>query len=217
MDYLDLYLIHWPVALKPGVGFPGSAEDFMSLEEIPISLTWQAMEACANDGLSKHIGVSNFSIKKIKDLLSGCDIRPEVNQIELQPFLAQNDMLEYCNGENIVLTAYSPLGSTDRPAQFKAADEPSLLHNPIILEIAESHGFSAAQVLIRWAIQRGTSVIPKSVNPVRLKQNYDAAAIELSDEDMKKIASMDRRERIIKGGFWHAPDLGYTLESLWDE
>jgi alcohol dehydrogenase (NADP+) len=217
LDYLDLYLMHWPVALKPGVAFPGSEDDFMSLKEIPISITWKAMEACAKEGMSRHIGVSNFTIKKIKDLLSVCEIRPEVNQIELQPFLAQNDMLDFCNKENIVLTAYSPLGSTDRPAQFKAPDEPTLLENPTILEIANAHGHSSAQILIRWAIQRGTSVIPKSVNPARLKQNYDAAFIELSDEDMKKIAAMDRHERIIKGGFWHAPELGYTIESLWDE
>jgi alcohol dehydrogenase (NADP+) len=217
LDYLDLYLVHWPVALKPGVAFPESEKDFVSLKEIPISETWKAMEKCAADGLTQHIGVSNFSIKKIKDLLEVCELRPEVNQIELQPFLAQNDMLRFCNKESIVLTAYSPLGSTDRPAQFKSPDEPTLLENPTILEIANAVGCSPAQVLIRWAIQRGTSVIPKSVNPARLKQNYEAALMQLRDEDMKKIAALDRHERIIKGGFWHAPELGYTLESLWDE
>jgi alcohol dehydrogenase (NADP+) len=136
LDYLDLYLVHWPVALKPGVAFPESEKDFVSLKEIPISETWKAMEKCAADGLTQHIGVSNFSIKKIKDLLEVCELRPEVNQIELQPFLAQNDMLRFCNKESIVLTAYSPLGSTDRPAQFKSPDEPTLLENPTILEIA---------------------------------------------------------------------------------
>ncbi|MCK5470122.1 MAG: aldo/keto reductase, partial [Cyclobacteriaceae bacterium] len=126
LDYLDLYLMHWPVALKPDIGFPKSGADFLSLEEIPISVTWAALEDCSKAGLSKHIGVSNFSVKKLKALLKACEIRPEVNQIEMQPFFQQNSMLEFCNNENIVLTAYSPLGSTDRPAVFKAPDEPSL-------------------------------------------------------------------------------------------
>ena len=217
LDYLDLYLMHWPVALKPGIGFPSSGKDFLSLEEIPIHVTWKAMEACKKAGLTRHIGVSNFSIKKIKDLIAVCEIKPEANQIELQPFLAQNAMLEFCNKEKIVLTAYSPLGSIDRPAVFKAPDEPSLLENPTIMEIAKSHGISTAQVLIRWAIQRGTSVIPKSINPGRMKQNLDAASLVLTEDDMKKLASLDTHTRILIGGFWAMPGSGYTMESLWDE
>lgn len=217
LDYLDLYLMHWPVALKPGIGFPSSGKDFLSLEEIPIHVTWKAMEACKKAGLTRHIGVSNFSIKKIKDLISVCEIKPEANQIELQPFLAQNAMLEFCNKEKIVVTAYSPLGSIDRPAAIKAPDEPSLLENPTIMKIAKSHGISTAQVLIRWAIQRGTSVIPKSVNPGRMKQNLDAASLVLTEDDMKKLASLDTHRRILIGGFWAMPGSGYTMESLWDE
>lgn len=217
LDYLDLYLMHWPVALKPGIGFPESGADFLSLEEIPISVTWAAMEDCAKKGLSKHIGVSNFSVKKIKALLKVCEIRPEINQIEMQPFFQQNSMLEFCNNENIALTAYSPLGSTDRPAVFKAPDEPSLLENSTILEIAKANGYSSAQVLIRWAIQRGTAVIPKSVNPGRMKQNLDAVSINLTDKEMQKIAALEMSARLIVGGFWAMPGSGYTLETLWDE
>lgn len=217
LDYLDLYLMHWPVALKPGVLFPGSGDDFISLEEIPVSATWGAMENCQKEGLAKHIGVSNFSVKKIKTLMETCEHPPEANQIELHPFLQQQEMLEFCKNENIVLTAYSPLGSTDRPPVFKAPDEPSLLENPTILEIAEANGISSAQVLIRWSIQRGTSVIPKSVNPGRMKQNLDAASLNLSDDDMQKISSLEKNARFIIGVFWTMPDKGYTLENLWDE
>jgi alcohol dehydrogenase (NADP+) len=217
LDYLDLYLIHWPVALKPGVQFPSSANDFLSLDDAPTAATWEAMEACTKDGLSKHIGVSNFSIKKISKLLDDCEIKPEVNQIELHPFHQQPAMLEFCNKENIVLTAYSPLGSTDRPPQFKDPNEPILLENPTIVEIANANGFSSAQVLIRWAIQRGTSVIPKSVNPARLEQNFDSATISLSDEDMEKIAALEAKGRLIIGKFWDAPELGYSAATLWDE
>lgn len=217
LDYLDLYLMHWSVALKPGVLFPRSADEFLSLEKAPISETWAAMEKCQETGLAKHIGVSNFSVKKINDLFGSCKQKPEVNQIELHPFLQQQSMIDFCKKENIVLTAYSPLGSTDRPPILKAPDEPSLLENPTILEIAEANGYSSAQVLIRWAIQRGTSVIPKSVNPGRIKQNMDAASITLSDDVMQKIASLEKNARFLVAGFWTMPEKGYTQENLWDE
>ena len=217
LEYLDLYLIHMPVALKPEIGFPESGADFLSLEEIPLSVTWEAMESCVNAGLSRHIGVSNFSIKKLKAVLEVCVIRPEVNQIELHPFLQQNDMLNYCNSENIVLTAYSPLGSIDRPEALKAADEPSLLENPTILEISKTNDYSPAQVLIRWPIQRGISVIPKSVNSGRMKQNLDAASISLREEDMQKIATLEKHIRFLDGSFWTIPGSGYTLDNIWDE
>lgn len=217
LDYLDLYLIHWPIVFPSDVTFPSSEDEFISLEEVPIIETWNAMEECAKAGLAKHIGVSNFSVKKIEDLLKVCEIRPEVNQIELHPFLQQKQMLAFCNKENIALTAYSPLGSTDRPAQFKAPDEPSLFENETIVQIANEKGVSPAQVLICWAIQRGTSVIPKSVNPERLKQNFDAASMSLTDEQMDKIAALDFHGRYIVGAFFNAPSKGYTVETLWDE
>ena len=217
LDYLDLYLMHWPIALKKGVNFPSSEEDFLSLDEISIVDTWNEMEACVKAGLTKHIGVSNFSIKKLDSLKETCEIKPEVNQIELHPFLQQNDMLDYCGSEGIILTAYSPLGSTDRPAQFKAPDEPSLMENRTIVEIANENEITPAQVLLCWAVQRGTSVIPKSVNPGRMKQNLDAADHMLSEKDMAKIARLDFNGRFIVGGFWVAESKGYTLQSLWDE
>lgn len=217
LSYLDLYLIHWPVVLKPKIQFPSSSNDFLSLDEAPTVFTWQAMEACVKDKLIKHIGISNFSIKKIRELLDICRIRPEVNQIELHPFHQQPEMLEFCSKEKIILTAYSPLGSPDRLAEFKDPDEPSLLGNSTIAEIADAKGLTSAQVLIRWAIQRGTSVIPKSVNATRLQQNYDAATISLSDKDMGKIAALEAKGRLITGKFWDAPELGYSMETLWDE
>jgi alcohol dehydrogenase (NADP+) len=125
-----LYLIHWPIALKQEVQFPSFVHDFLALNDAPIAATWEAMEACVADGLCKHIGVSNFSIRKIRDLLENCTRKPEVNQIELHPCHQQPAMLEFCKNEEIVLTAYSPLRSTDRPAQFKNPDEPRLLKMP---------------------------------------------------------------------------------------
>ena len=217
LDYLDLYLMHWPIALKPGVAFPKSEDDFLSLEEAPIITTWIEMEQCVEAGLSKHIGVSNFSVKKLDELIKEANIVPEMNQVEMHPFLQQKDLLDFCNKHNILTTAYSPLGSLDRPPQFKSADEPNLLENAIIKEIASSVNASSAQVLIAWAIQRGTIVIPKSTNPGRIKQNLDATEIELTDGQMQQIAEMDIHGRLIIGDFWNAPSKGYTLQNLWDE
>ncbi len=215
LDYLDLYLIHWPVAMKENAPFPYRAEDMISLEEIPVEETWEVMEACQTKGLARHIGVSNFSISKLKKLVSSAKQKPEMNQIELQPLLQQNDMLEYCGSENIHLTAYSPLGSRDRSANFKDPNEPDLFENEVIVKIAERHNCSPAQILIAWAIARGTAVIPKSVNPKRLQQNFDAANIELTGDDMSDIARLDKGFRFITGSFWAVEGSPYSLESLW--
>ncbi|WP_290516588.1 aldo/keto reductase [Alcanivorax sp.] len=217
LDYLDLYLMHWPVALKPGVPFPKSADDMVSLKELPVETTWAAMEALVDNNQTRQIGVSNFSVKKLQDLLGKARYKPAMNQIELHPYLQQNDMLAFCKEQGIALTGYSPLGSFDRPAGMKADDEPVLLEDPVILEIADRHGASPAQVLISWALHRDTVVIPKSVNPERLKQNLAAAELSLSDADMDAIRTLDKHRRYVDGGLWTQPGSDYTLANLWDE
>jgi alcohol dehydrogenase (NADP+) len=217
LDYLDLYLIHWPVAIKPHIIFPEKGEDFVSLKELPISETWKGMEEAIELRLTRHIGVSNFSIKKLRELSADAKVKPEVNQIELHPLLQQPDMLAYCSEENIHLTAYSPLGSKDRIAQMKAENEPNLFVNPVISKIAKAHDCSSAQVLISWAIERGTSLIPKSVNPGRLKQNFESSNIRLSESDMNQIAKLDKHFRYVNGAFWAIPGSPYTVAGLWDE
>ena len=214
LDYLNLYLIHWPVAVKPEVGFPQSDDDYLSLEELPIIETWQAMEACVSAGLIKHIGVSNFSVPKLKDLITLCKIKPEVNQVELHPLLQQADLKNYCDTENIILTAYAPLGSADRPAFFLEDNSPTLLELPLIHQIATAHNATPAQVLLAWGIQRGTIVIPKTVNPDRMKENRAAIDLSLSDEEMAQIQSLDQHCRLLNGKIWGGP---YSYEYLWDE
>ena len=200
LDYLDLYLIHWPVAFKPGLeGFPESDDDFLSLDKVPIIDTWKVMLEAKEEGLIKHAGVSNFSIKKLKDLSSKTDHAPEMNQIELHPYLQQNDMLEYCSENNILVTAYSPLGSSDRPDSMKTDDEPSLLENEVINEIADKHDATPAQVLIKWAVERDTIVIPKSTNAGRIEENLKSAELSLDDEDMAKIKKLDYHYRYLDG------------------
>jgi len=174
LDYLDLYLVHWPVAFRPHVFFPRSGADYLSLDDVPLNETWQALEECVTKGYVKNIGVCNFSTKKLGELLSYATIAPMMNQIELHPYLQQLEMLDFCRENGVLLTAYSPLGSPDRPQGMKKNDEPSLLQHGVICDIASKHGKSPAQILLAWAMQRDTVVIPKSVNQQRLQENFEA-------------------------------------------
>ena len=216
LDYLDLYLIHWPIPLKPSAVFPSSAADFESPTEVPIQSTWEGMEDAVSAGLTRHIGVSNFSAKKLRKLLPHCKIKPEVNQVELHPLLQQPELVAYCASQGIHITAYSPLGSSDRPEFVKAADAPVLLDNPVIQSIAQDRGCTPAQVLLAWHVQRGISVIPKSVTPSRLRENLAAAEIELSPADLDRIAGLNQNYRLIDGSFWVMEGGPWTVQTIWD-
>ena len=206
LDYLDLYLMHWPVVLKKDAAMPLSAADFISLDELPVADTWRAMEPLVGEGLCRRIGVSNFSVLKLEALLGAAQIPPAANQIEMHPYLQQPAMLEFCAAHNVHLTAYAPLGSGDL----------SLLADATVVAIAERHACTPAQVLIHWAMQRGTSVIPKSSNPERIAQNLAAADVALSDDDMRELAALERAQRFIDGNFWVHEGGPYTLANLWD-
>ncbi|MCT4638396.1 MAG: aldo/keto reductase [Bacteroidales bacterium] len=217
LDYLDLYLIHWPVAFKHNVVNATKAEDYLSLEEQPIEGTWRGMEEAVKLGLTKNIGVSNFSVKKLKSLMEIAEIKPELNQVELHPYFQQNSLTEYCQSNNIHVMAYSPLGSSDRPVGLKKDDEPVLLEDTNIALIADKRGVSVAQLILAWIVQRGISVIPKSVNSSRLKQNLDAAEIHLSDTEIRDIAALNRNRRYVDAKFWEVPSGPYTTANVWDE
>ena len=217
LDHLDLYLMHWPVAHRPGVLRPEAPEDFLSLDEVPLVETWRGLEAAQRAGLCRHIGVSNFSVPKLRALREQADQAPEMNQIELHPYLQQRGQLEDARANGMALTAYSPLGSFDRPDTMKAEDEPVLLEDAAIGAIAARLDASPAQVLIRWALQRGTAVIPKTTRPERMRENLAAAALELTADDMAAIGALDRARRYIDGTFWERPGGPYTVAALWDE
>lgn len=217
LDYLDLYLVHWPVVLKKGVSFPQSAEEMIPLKDLPPEKTWYGMEALVDQGLCRHIGVSNFSQTKLQSLLASARLKPEMNQIELHPYLQQWDVLKFCQQNEIHVTAYSPLGSPDRPASLKGENEPILLEEPIIQAIAQRRGVTPAQVLISWAIHRGTAVIPKSVNPSRIEQNLASVEVSLTEDEMQEIAKLDRHRRYVDGTFWELEGSSYTVANIWDE
>jgi alcohol dehydrogenase (NADP+) len=217
LDYLDLYLIHWPVVIQPGVPFPQTGDQLLPFTADSLRGTWQALEEAVAQGLCRHLGVSNFSIKKLEALLAMARIQPEVNQVELHPYLQQPQLLAFAQAQRILLTGYSPLGSNDRPASLKQAVEPQLLSDSVINEIATQQGYSPAQVLLAWAIQRGTITIPKSTNPERLQQNLTAADLALTASQMEQIHSLDRHYRYVSGDFWALPESPYTVAGLWDE
>ena len=215
LNYLDLYLIHWPIAFKPDVDMPKQDDEYLSLEEVPIIETWKAMLEAKEQGLIKHVGVSNFSQKKLNDLMTETTDIPELNQVELHPFLQQPKMLDFCNKNSIHLTAYSPLGSSDRSAALKAENEPSLLDNELIKEIAEKHNVSPAQVLIKWAVDRGTAVIPKSTSENHLIDNLKSVELELDNADQKQIQSLDKHFRYVTGEFFVTQ--GNPYSNIYDE
>ena len=217
LDVLDLFLIHWPILIKPGLLYNKSGHDLLPLEQIPLSETWGAMERLVKKGMCKHIGVSNFSIAKMESLIESSRIPPEMNQVELHPYLRQKDLLDFCSAHNVHLTAYAPLGSSDRPDRLKTKHEPVLLHDRVVRKIAEKHGVSPAQVLIKWSIERNVAVIPKSVRPDRIKQNFEATALALTDQDIAELNALDKHRRYISGSFWAMEGSPYTINNIWDE
>ena len=215
LDYLDLYLVHWPVSLKKDAGFPPSADEMLPFD---MEKTWRAMEQTVDDGKVRHIGVSNFSIKKLKALLELARIKPEVNQVERHPYVQQKALAKFAKENGIHITNYSSLGSSDRPDGLKGKDEPVLMEDPSIVTIGENVGASPAGVLLKWGLVEGASVIPKSVNPERLEQNLKVhESVSLTDKDLDQIRSMDKHRRYVDGLFWCAEGSPYTAATLWDE
>lgn len=216
LDYLDLYLIHWPVALRHGVALPSGPDDFIPLSQIPLASTWEAMLRVSERDLTREVGVSNFGKGMIEQVSNATDRRPAVNQVELHPYLQQDALLAACKELGVAVTAYSPLGSPDSAAMMSRHDEVLLTAHPTICQIAEAHRSTPGQVLIAWALARDTSVIPKSVNPGRIAENWAARDLDLTPADMTAIAALDRHHRKVDGSFWFLGET-YTPETLWDE
>jgi D-xylose reductase len=205
LDYLDLYLIHFPIPLAfipfderypPGFfADPSHPERGMNPVRVPVAETWRAMEELVTAGLVRHIGVSNFGVSLLRDLLSYATIRPAVLQVELHPFLAQEKLLRFCWEEKIGITGYSPLGAGSYVPLGMATADDSVLAQPIVGRIAASHKKTPAQIVLRWGVQRGTAVIPKTSRPERLRENLAIFDFELTPEEMQSITALDRHQR----------------------
>jgi D-xylose reductase len=205
LDVLDLYLVHFPIALAfvpfdvryPPEWFhdPKAAQPAMKPIDVPYADTWGAMEELQRAGLVKRIGVCNLNVSMLRDLLAKCSIRPAVHQLEMHPYLVQPRQLRYCQQERIAVTAFSPLGAPSYlPLGMAAADE-SVLVDPVVTRIAAAHGRTPAQVVLRWGVQRGTAVIPKTQNPARLAENLALGDFVLTETEMVAIDGLDRHRR----------------------
>ncbi|XP_077981326.1 aldo-keto reductase family 1 member B1-like [Glandiceps talaboti] len=203
LDYLDMYLMHWPFAFRkvvPGycptsdmqVLFPKTPDGTLACIDISFLETWSAMEKLVDEGLCKHIGLSNFNSKQIIKVLENCRIKPAVLQIEIHPYLNQSKLINFCKEQGIVVSAYSPLG-----APYRILDKPrraDILNDPILKSIGEKYNKTPAQVSLRSIVQRGVTVIPKSENPLRIAENIQIFDFELSEKDMKAIEGVQKGE-----------------------
>ncbi|KFO11344.1 Alcohol dehydrogenase [NADP(+)], partial [Balearica regulorum gibbericeps] len=196
LDYLDLYLMHWPHAFERGDDlFPKNPDNTMRYDYTDYKDTWKAMEELVEKGLVKAIGLSNFNSCQIDDVLSVATVKPAVLQVECHPYLAQNELIAHCQRQGLVVTAYSPLGSPDRI--WKHPDEPVLLEEPGIKKLAEKYSRSPAQIILRWQVQRKVAAIPKSVTPARIQQNLQVFDFSLTEEEMSHIGSLNKNWRYI--------------------
>ncbi|KFK40831.1 hypothetical protein AALP_AA2G047100 [Arabis alpina] len=210
LDYLDLYMIHWPVSSKPGkYKFPIEEDDFLPMEHEAV---WSEMEECQRLGLAKCIGVSNFSCKKLQHILSFAKIPPSVNQVEMSPVWQQKKLRELCKLNGIAITAYSVLGSR---GAFWGTDK--IMESDVLKEIAEAKGKTVAQVSMRWAYEEGVSMVVKSFTKERLEENLKIFDWSLTEEETQRILTEVPQCRIVVGEVYIS-DKGpiKSLAEMWD-
>ncbi|XP_027329874.1 NAD(P)H-dependent 6'-deoxychalcone synthase [Abrus precatorius] len=202
LEYLDLYLIHWPLSSQPGkFSFPIEVEDLLPFD---VKGVWESMEECQKLGLTRAIGVSNFSVKKLQNLLSVASTRPAVNQVEMNLAWQQKKLREFCSSNGIVITAFSPL----RKGASRGPNE--VMENDVLKEIAEAHGKSIAQVCLRWLYEQGVTFVAKSYDKERMNQNLHIFDWALTQEDHHRIDQI-KQSRLIGG------PTKPQLNDLWDD
>lgn len=182
LDYVDLYLVHWPIAYEEN-------EDGKAIPvKIPNHKTWADMEALVKAGLTKSIGVSNFNVQSLMDMMAYCEIKPVCNQIELHPYLVQEDLVQYMKDNEIIPVAFCPLiraGLEDRSAPK------NVFELDLFKDLAAKYEKSAGQIILNWGLQRGHTIIPKSSKKERLIENYESQNFALESEDVDKITALN--------------------------
>ncbi|MGA2219385.1 MAG: aldo/keto reductase [Terracidiphilus sp.] len=218
IDYLDLYLVHWPFPNNHPPGCDVSSRNPNAVPYIHENYmrTWRKMEELVDRGLARHIGTSNMTVPKLEMLLRDARIKPVANQMELHPHLQQPEFFQYLTEKRIQPIGFSPIGSPGRPERDRTPDDSSPTEDPGILNIAQRLGVHPAVVCIKWAVQRGQVPIPFSTNPRNILANLLGAIGEpLAPNDMEKIEKLDRNCRLIKGQVFLWKD-NQPWEDLWD-
>ena len=202
LDYLDLYLVHWPF---PNHHAPGVSVDARDPHAVPFDLdgymkTWAQMETLVNRGLVRHIGTSNMTVTKLGGVLNMAEIKPEANEMELHPHMQQPQLFDFISSHGIVPIGYCPIGSPSRPERDRTPEDTADTEDPVILEIATRLGVHPAVVCVLWQVQRGSVPIPFSVKRSQFESMLNnVGTLKLTDDDMTAIAGIDRNCRLIKG------------------
>ena len=205
VDYLDLYLMHFPIAqayvpfykrYPPGwFDDPDATSPAMKPDNVPLIETWQAMQELVTAGLVREIGVCNFSTALLRDLCNQASIKPAMLQVELHPYLVQEKLVRFCRESEIAVTGFSPLGAQSYFQLNMAQADEAVIEQEVVKAIASAHHKTPAQVVLRWGVQRGTAIVPKTTSESRLKENIALFDFELSDEEMTQISNLDRHRR----------------------
>lgn len=219
LDYLDLYLVHWPFPNyhAPGVNVDSRDPDAQPYIHEQFMETWREMEKLVDMGLVKHIGTSNMTIPKLKLLLKDARIKPSCNEMELHPHFQQQELYDFCTDNDIVPIGFTPIGSPNRPERDKTPEDTAPIEDPVIIKIAQAHNVHPAVVCVKWAVQRGQIPIPFSVNRNYYLSNLKCVVEDpLTDQEMAEIAAIDQNCRLIKGQvfLWESAD---SWRDLWDE
>ncbi len=219
LDYLDMLFIHWPFRNHHAPGAKVSDRDEQSHAYVHEEFmeTWRQMERLQKSGLVRHIGTSNMSIAKMKLLLRDCEIRPAANEMELHPSFQQEEFFRFCVDNQIQPVGFSPIGSPSRPDRDRTDNDYVDLEDPLVVDIAKTHGVHPAIVCIKWAIQRGQIPIPFSIHEKEYKSNLLSVLSDpLSPKEMELLKSVNRNCRLIKGQVFLWDDID-DWRILWDE
>lgn len=218
LDYLDLYLVHWPFPNyhPPGCAVTSRSKDAKPYIHTDFMKTWRKMEELVDVGLVRHIGTSNMTIPKIKLLLRDARIKPAVNEMELHPHFQQPELFEFVRANGMVPIGYCPIGSPGRPARDRTPEDSVPIQDPVILKIAGRLGVHPAVICVKWAVQRGQVPIPFSTNRDHYLTNLEGVVGEpLTEAEMREIGAIDRNCRLIKGQVFLWKE-GQSWEDLWD-
>ena len=225
IDYFDLYLIHFPIALQyvdindryppEWIFDPQDDNPTMELDSVPLSETWAAMESLVENQLARQIGVCNYSAVLLHDLMSYARIKPAMLQIESHPYLTQDALIRTARSYNIAVTAFSPLGALSYVSLDMASKGDSVLTEAVVIKAAERASVTPAQVVLRWGLQRGTAVIPKTSKPERLVENLSLSDFNLTDEEMDAISALNQNRRFNDPGKFCESAFG-TFHSIYD-